>query len=54
MGGGRLLPHFARFCRSLPGFARCVGEYARPTMPVQATKSERDWYVEAVDLQTGL
>src|SRR5260370_7769193 len=48
---GQRMP-LAPLCRSLPRFARCAGECVAPSMPLQAIKSERDWYVEAVDLQS--
>jgi len=37
---------FAPLYRSLPDFARCLGEYYRPSMPLQAIKSEEGRYVE--------
>jgi hypothetical protein len=37
---------FASLYRSLPGFARCLGEYYRPSMPLRAIKSEEGRYAE--------
>ena len=37
---------FAPLCRSLPGFARCLGEYYRLSMPLPAIKSEKGRFVE--------
>jgi hypothetical protein len=37
---------FAPLYRSLPDFARCLGEYYRPSMPLQAIKSEEGRHVE--------
>lgn len=44
LDGLRML--FAPLCRSLPDFAGCLGEYCRPSMPLQAIKSEEGRYVE--------
>jgi hypothetical protein len=38
---------FAPLCRSLPGFARCLGEYYRLRMQLSAIKSENGRFVEA-------
>ena len=38
---------FAPLCRSLPGFARRLGEYYRLSMRLSAIKSEKDRFVEA-------
>jgi hypothetical protein len=38
---------FAPLCRSLPGFARCLGEYHRFSMRLPAIKSEKGRFVEA-------
>ena len=35
---------FAPLYRSLPDFARCFGGYYRPSMPLQAIKSEEASY----------
>jgi len=38
---------FAPLCRSLPGFARCLGEYHGLSMRLPAIKSEKGRFVEA-------
>jgi hypothetical protein len=43
--GGLRMP-FAPLYRSLLCFARCLGQYHRPSMPLQAIKSEEGRYVE--------
>jgi hypothetical protein len=43
--GGLRMP-FAPLYRSLPRFARCLGEYCRRSMPLQAIKSEEGRHVE--------
>jgi len=37
---------FALLCRSLPGFARCLGEYYRLSMRLPAIKSEKSRFDE--------
>jgi hypothetical protein len=37
---------FAPLCRSLPGFARCLGEYDRLSMRLLAIKSQKGRFVE--------
>ena len=37
---------FAPLCSSLPGFARCLGEYYRLSMRLPAIKSEKGRFVE--------
>jgi len=37
---------FAPLCLSLPGFARCLGEYYRLSMRLPAIKSEKGRFVE--------
>ena len=37
---------FAPLCRSLPGFARCLGEYYRLSMRLPAITSEKGRFVE--------